>query len=245
MSRMKNYIQGGLDLLFPPVCVVCRAPLECGTKIMLCMPCFREVMYLSSPLCTICGVPFDKDTGKDRLCDTCLRKKPSFSLARAVTLYSPPVSVLLQMLKYKGDTSTLKILSELSKWINLRFFANCDLIFPIPLHRRRLRQRGLNQSLHFARIFFPEFAPFIVPDGLVRIRETPTQTGLTAIERRKNLKGAFSIKEQLFVRDKEICLVDDVLTTGSTVEECSKVLLNSGASDVKVLTMARVAKFKH
>lgn len=229
-------------MLFPPACVVCRSPMACGADFFLCSNCFSQVEFLVSPFCRICGVPFDKQSGGDHLCGACLRKKPSYFGARAVTLYSPPVSILMQRLKYSGDTSTIKILSELAKWINFRFFSNCDLTFPIPLHCRRLRSRGLNQSLHLARIFFPNSTPIIIPDGLIRIRATRSQTGLTAFERGRNLRGAFRVKNQLLVRDKKICLVDDVLTTGSTAEECSKTLLKNGAAEVKVLTMARVAK---
>ncbi len=175
------------------------------------------------------------------MCWSCLTGIPPFSGARALTLYTPPVSVLLHRLKYNGDTISLQILSELAKQFDFTFFKECDCVIPVPLHRRRLQARGLNQSLLLARIFFPDTSALIIPDVLVRVRDTRPQTGLGHAARKGNLHSAFAVKKQVDVRGRKICLVDDVLTTGTTVEECCETLLMAGAAEVKVVTMARVA----
>ncbi len=240
MSISQKWYRACLDVLFPPVCVVCGASVI-GGSLLLCGPCKAEVQYIQSPHCTCCGKEFPKSGGKDHLCGQCLQKTPSFFGARAIALYSPPVSVLLQRLKYNYDSTCLQILSELAKRFDLTFFEDCECVFPVPLHRKRLQARGFNQSLLLARLFFPEIPSRIVPDMLIKTSETLPQTDLEGAERRVNLRFAFSLKEQLYVRDKKVCVVDDVLTTGATVEECSKTLLMAGAKQVKVLTMARVS----
>ncbi len=244
MDFLRNYhgwYKACLDVLFPPACVVCRQPMACGAAAFLCSSCVQSVHYIQSPLCICCGKEFLPNAGGDRLCGLCLTRMPPFGGARALTLYTPPVSTLLHRLKYNGDAIALQILSELAKRFDFTFFRECDCIIPVPLHRRRLQVRGLNQSLLLARVFFPDASALIVPDVLVRVRDTRPQTGLGHAERKGNLRSAFAVKKRIDVRGRKICLVDDVLTTGTTVEECCKILLMAGAAEVKVVTMARVA----
>lgn len=115
-----------------------------------------------------------------------------------------------------------------------------DLIVPVPLHPQRLKERGLNQSVALARLFFPGSLRHLHPDVLVRKRNTPAQTSLNGLARRKNLRGAFAVAENALVQGRTVCLVDDVYTTGTTVSECSRTLLQAGAREVVVLTLARV-----
>ncbi len=118
-------------------------------------------------------------------------------------------------------------------------FSVPDLIFPVPLHKSRLRQRGFNQALLLAGSCFPRWRNSIVADGLLRVRATVPQTDLDGAGRRKNLKGAFALKDPDMVRGKTVLLVDDVFTTGSTVRECSRVLQAGGAERVEIFTLAR------
>ncbi len=118
-------------------------------------------------------------------------------------------------------------------------FTTPDLIFPVPLHKSRLRQRGFNQALLLAGSSFPQWRNRIIADGLLRIRATAPQTSLDGAGRRKNLKGAFALKDPDMARGKIILLVDDVFTTGSTVCECSRILQAGGAGRVEVFTLAR------
>ncbi len=238
---LSDWYKTCLDLLFPAVCVICMTSVDGASPLHLCSKCLASVNYIQSPLCNCCGKAFTADTGEDRLCSDCLIRKPLYTGARSLVYYTPPVSTLIHKLKYNGTHYSLQILSELSKRFDFAFFEDCEIIIPVPLHRRRLQKRGFNQSLLFARMFFPDTAADIVPGVLVRVRDTIPQTSLVRADRLKNLKHAFAIKNQADVRERRICLVDDVLTTGTTINECCKALIQAGSKEIKVLTMARVA----
>jgi ComF family protein len=238
MDRSKFWLRTLLNIFFPPVCGSCRKPLSHTHS--LCDFCKNEIQYLRSPLCVRCGIPFAVSTGEDHICGNCIRTPPPYSLARGIAIYSPPVSELLHRLKYRADRTVLPSISFISVPFDFSEFASCDLIIPVPLYSKRLRQRGLNQSLLLARLFFPNQKKQIRTDILVRIRDTLPQTGLNGKERRRNLRAAFGIRTGADINGKNICLVDDVFTTGTTVSECAKVLLRTGANEVKIITMARV-----
>lgn len=150
------------------------------------------------------------------------------------------MSSLLHRLKYQGDTSVLSALREIIGRRDSFCLQEQDRIIPVPLHVSRLRQRGFNQSLVLAKLFFPNQKDLIQVDTLTRIRHTIPQTGLDGIARRKNLHQAFIVRFPERVRGRKIVLVDDVFTTGTTVAECSRMLLRAGADEVRVLTLARV-----
>lgn len=238
MTAWNFWQQLFLDLFFPPVCASCLKPVS--GSVSLCDVCAMDIRYLHSPLCLRCGTSFSSGDSGDHFCGSCLGKPPTFSLARGIVLYAPPVSHLLHRLKYGADRTVLSALSQMAVQFDFTVFSSCDLIIPVPLHPRRLRERGLNQSLVLAHIFFPLKAKIIYPEILIRIRDTVPQTGLNGKERRRNLQAAFAVRRKEDIVGKGICLVDDVFTTGTTVHECSRTLLRAGAKEVKVLTMARV-----
>jgi ComF family protein len=150
------------------------------------------------------------------------------------------VNTLLHRLKYNADTTVLPALATVISPFNENMHLTCDIIVPVPLHRKRLRLRGLNQALYLARLFFPEKHDLICCSALKRGKYTEPQTGLDGRERRRNLRGAFALSDAALIRGKHVCLVDDVYTTGTTLNECSKVLRKAGASKITVLTLARV-----
>jgi len=133
----------------------------------------------------------------------------------------------------------LPTIERIAGKVDQNLFATSDLIIPVPLHKKRLRQRGLNQSLILARLFFPGDRDKIDYTLLLRAEDTIPQTSLDGEKRRKNLRGAFKVPEPARIKNKSICLVDDVLTTGTTVSECSRTLIRAGAREVKVLTFTR------
>jgi ComF family protein len=149
------------------------------------------------------------------------------------------VRQLVHKLKYGGDTFVVGALRDLIGSCDLSFFSDCTWIVPVPLHLERLRSRGLNQAAILARLFFSQRLKEIRPDGLIRIRHTVAQTELRGRDRRKNLHNAFRLGDGFVPENSIVCLVDDVFTTGTTVNECSKVLKLHGACMVKVLTLAR------
>ena len=230
-----------MELLFPASCLACGQPPEQGNDVMFCRGCLSEVKLISEPLCTCCGRPFHKATGGDRLCGLCLTGHYHFDLARALVRYQPPITTIISSFKYHGQTTSLKSFQAIQQQLpGLTQLNQPDLIIPVPLHLKRLQQRGFNQALLLARAFYQNQHQLIDFRVLERHRYTEPQTGLSGKVRRKNLKNAFRVKDEEIVKGKRVVLVDDVFTTGTTVNECAKVLKKAGAKEVLVLTMARV-----
>lgn len=236
------FLGGLLDLLYPHTCKYCGKDLCENGKKFICKECLDLVEYIRSPMCLKCGRPLEQAAGmEDRYCGWCLEQPPHFHSARSAALYRPPLSVLLHRLKYQADTTVRKALAELLEAsADTRRTIKADFVIPVPLHRKRLRDRGLNQSLEIARIAFPHMRGKIVPNLLIRSKNTKPQTELDGVARRRNLKGAFRVSDEKMVKGKEIILIDDVFTTGTTIAECSKTLKKAGASKIYVWTVARV-----
>ncbi|MFW2367030.1 MAG: ComF family protein [Desulforhopalus sp.] len=165
---------------------------------------------------------------------------PPFSLARSLVWYDEVVRELFLRLKFNADTSVIPGLCQLISGYDTTEFKQVDWIVPVPLHRLRLRKRGLNQSLVLARMFFPGHGHLLRTDLLVRTKNSRAQTLLSGVRRRRNLRGVFRTAKPEEIDGAVVCLVDDVFTTGTTVAECTRTMLKSGAREVKVLTMARV-----
>ncbi|MCF8057192.1 MAG: ComF family protein [Desulfocapsa sp.] len=239
VAILQRWLKGVWDLLFPPSCFVCSAFLSDGAR-GICSDCLQDAPLIISPLCPVCGRGMSDSAVGDHLCGSCLRKKPPYSSVRGIVHYQEPVAPLLHSLKYQGDTSVLPALQAIVTLGLPETPSEEDRIIPVPLHIHRLRQRGFNQALLLAQLFFPERKNCILRDTLQRIRHTVPQTGLDGAARRKNMSKAFRVCDPGEVRGRKIILVDDVYTTGTTVSECSRVLLTAGAGEVSVLTLARV-----
>ncbi|MEN8190200.1 MAG: ComF family protein [Thermodesulfobacteriota bacterium] len=238
---MKLLLTAIRSCLFPACCVHCGEMLPWEDN-GLCCDCLKQVTLLTPPLCTICGRGLPDSSGNSHACGVCLKDSPLYHSARAAALYKGPVKHLIHRLKYRGDTSVLPTLGQLIRNIDICLDHQRDRIIPVPLHLTRLRKRGLNQSLLLARQLFPNSGKTLLPKGLVRVRNTPPQTSLNGKSRRKNLRGAFAVPDPAVISGCRIILVDDVFTTGTTVTECSRQLLRSGAAEVDVVTVARVEK---
>ncbi|MGB3225491.1 MAG: ComF family protein [Desulforhopalus sp.] len=231
-----------MDMVLPRGCAVCglRIPFrrchngyEC-----FCDKCGSGVRHLVPPFCRICGTEVYGVGGHNPLCGKCLKNPPPFSIARSVVRYEKQVQQLVHKLKYGNELSVIPGLAELIKKYDMTEFADVDCIVVVPLSLQRLRKRGLNQAVVLARLFFADRPAAIKSDWLVRTRNTMPQTELGRVARMKNLTGAFQARHDF--QGAGVCLVDDVFTTGTTVTECSKVIMENGAADVKVLTLARV-----
>ncbi|MDP3480700.1 MAG: ComF family protein [Desulfoprunum sp.] len=239
MTGWQFWRKAGLDLLFPPRCLLCDTALRQEAK-ALCENCLLHVEFLRSPLCRCCGAKVAGGPERVHFCGSCLRHPPPYRKAMAIIRYDQPAAVLLHRLKYNKDTSVLPGLARIITAAGKPDFPHPDLIVPVPLHRRRLQERGLNQSVFLARLFFPGRLPDIHTDLLRRVRDTPAQTTLDGSARRKNLRSAFLVSDNHRLQGRSVCLVDDVFTTGTTVAECSRALVLAGAEEVLVLTLARV-----
>lgn len=230
------------DLCFPPACLACGARLPDSAAPLFCATCAADVRLVAEPLCRCCGRAFPWAAGGNHTCGPCLQKPWHFRAARAVLHYSDPVSQAVQAFKYRGSTTGLATFRQLKERLHhLDYLADVDLILPVPLHVRKLRERGFNQALVLARALFPAQRQRITPFLLARTRPTVSQTGLSGGDRRRNLKDAFRVEAPAQVAGKRLLLVDDIFTTGSTVNECARTLRRAGAKEVQVFTLARVA----
>lgn len=236
---LEHFLEPLQELLFPSYCLECDRRLPCREVPLLCGDCLTHIDYINSPGCSCCGIPFH--TGRDHLCGLCLKNTFAFDLARSAVHYREPVTSLISSLKFHGTLTGLATLAHLARSAPGRGeLAEPDMILPVPLHIHRLRERKFNQALTISRACFPEFKQRIIPDLLLRHRATPPQTTLNGAERRRNLSWAFSLRNPEHIQGKNILLVDDVLTTGSTVNECAKLLRKAGAMRIEVFTLARV-----
>jgi ComF family protein len=220
------------------------------TSAYLCPGCAAGFHPISSPLCSCCGEPFVSPTGVDHLCPPCEQRPRPYQAARAVALYDDAWRSLIQNYKYRAR---VQLAAPLGRLLWRTLLENWDLeeidgIIAVPLHSRRLRSRGYNQAELLLRRW-PEYAlasglagdrDWIDGGALRRVRATPSQTGLDRQQRRDNLKAAFQVADPARVRDRRLLLVDDVFTTGATIEACARTLLDAGAATVHVLTLARV-----
>lgn len=241
MKYLRELMTAGLTLLFPPSCPCCRKMLE-DSEQLLCEDCFEQLKFIKKPYCSCCGKVF---TGgeENHLCGVCLQSRWKFDKVRSFFAYEEIIAGLIHKLKYSGDMTGLETLRWLGEQNDvLHDLDTPDYILPVPLHVKRLRKRGFNQALVLARSLFPDEKKKIRYDILLRTGDTPSQTGLSGKERRKNLKKAFVIEKASEVAGKNILLVDDVFTTGATANECANALKAAGCETVNVLTICRADK---
>lgn len=196
---------------------------------------------LKEPFCSGCGKVFESHARGDHYCAVCLKNNWNFSKASAFFLYADTITNLIHSLKYRGETTSLATLTNIvRKNFHPPLFAGTEIIIPVPLHAKRLRERGFNQSVLIARSLFSYENKRIDTSILQRHRWTKPQAGHDGKARRKNLRNAFSVTNPERIKGKKIVLIDDVFTTGTTVNECAGVLLKAGAAEVTVFTLARV-----
>jgi ComF family protein len=233
-----------VDMFFPPLCHNCREFIPNAGRVHVCEKCLTTSRPIQSPMCSCCGIPFATDEGISHLCGNCIAKHPPFDAACGAYLYEGAVKELIHRFKYDGRVQCRRPLALLllERLSGVVADFSSDMIIPVPLHKKRLRQRGFNQAILIGEVLAKEWRVPFERRLLQRIRWTEPQVNLAASERMANVKGAFALREPKLVSGKRIVLVDDVLTTGSTVAECSKVLKKAGALAVIAVTVARVAE---
>lgn len=238
--RFKPILQAALDFIFPPLCHVCRAFIPAAGPLHICPACRERMLTVASPLCVVCGVPFIA-AGADHLCGSCVTSRHHFDAARAALVYAGAGRDLIHAFKYRNKTHlrrplALLAIEQLTEYVRGRA---PDLIMAVPLHRRRLRSRGFNQALLLGEFFSKHWKIPLDRHNLRRVRWTKPQISLSASDRRTNVTGAFSLQDPGRIDGRRVLLVDDVLTTGSTVDECARMLKIGGAVEVTVVTVAR------
>ena len=236
----RSFFASILDFVFPPLCHICKSFIPDAGAVHICNSCREQMPLIVSPLCTACGIPY-LGAGGDHVCGLCIKDRPNFDAARAAFVYEGPCREMVHSFKYQNKTHLRRPLALLTVDHLADFIASVpsDLIMPVPLHRARLRSRGFNQAVLLGEIISRKISIPMDRDNLKRIRWTEPQVNLSANERRTNVKDAFSVRDAARVQGSNILLLDDVLTTGSTVEECARVLKTAGAARVSVVTVAR------
>ena len=245
MTVLKSLI----DLIYPPRCFICQTflqdqgALQEGQSLPFCQTCFKDFTTITSPICSLCGRPFSEGIEQDRVCEDCIRKRPSYDLARAPYLYDGAPMRAIHELKYARRSHLADSLGRLLASFAQNWIGELKgvVIMPVPLHPRRLRARGFNQSLLLARCVASKTGSDLDFLSLRRTKFTKPQTELSSEERKKNVRKAFEVVNAEPVKKRTILLVDDVATTGSTLNECSKALKQAGADSVLCLVLARTS----
>ena len=230
------------DRLYLPNCVLCggSASGSPGDCLDLCRHCYQQ-LPLNSSACRLCALPLPEHSTVDAVCGRCLKKAPAFDYSLSILLYEQPVVWLVQQLKFNQCLTHSRLLGEVMRdQVIDRIQCEEDppqCLLPVPLSSQRQRERGFNQSIELARPLAKAIDLPLVCDIAQRTRHTERQTGLDAKQRHQNLRGAFALIKPLHY--EHVLIVDDVVTTGATVNELARVLKRAGVKRVGVLSVAR------
>jgi ComF family protein len=236
-------VQKLLSQLFPSRCIICQQTVNSpavNEHIEICPECLSSLPH-NTTCCGRCALPLAEEISESVLCGRCIQKSPVFDYAHSLFHYEDDIIKLVHQLKFSekityartiGEMLLLKLQDEI-----LATNEKPECLLPVPLHKARLRQRGFNQSIEIARVIAKKLEIPMVIDAVVRQRSTDSQTGLNAKLRQKNIKGAFRIEHEF--NYKHVLIIDDVVTTGSTVNELAKLLKRNKVKRVGVLSIAR------
>ncbi len=242
LNTLQRELAGLVELLLPASCLLCGRPSASVSLGELCRPCQMAIPPLCSPYCPRCSLPYTAEDGSDHLCESCSRRVPDFSWVAAAGLYDGPLRQGVQRFKYGGqlnlDLPLARMLAQRCESLVRDF--RPDGLVPVPMDRRRLRDRTYNQADLLARRLAKIWRIPVASGLLVRCRATVAQRGLKETDRRRNLKDAFVVRTP--VSGRRLLLIDDVLTTGATARECARTLRAGGAAEVAVAVLARAPR---
>lgn len=234
--------RAALDLLLPPLCLGCARPV--GAAGTLCPKCWQALDLIERPYCERLGTPFSADLGYGLISPKAIAEPPSFTRARAVARFDGTGRLLVHRLKY---SDRLDLAGAMGKWMSragAEVLAEADVLVPIPLHRWRFWGRRFNQAGELAKVISRDTGLAVTHEALLRRKATKSQVGLTASERARNLSGAFRVgpEGKVHIAGKRVVLIDDVMTTGATLNSAARVLRRAGATDVDAVVFALVAE---
>ena len=245
---MIEYVtEGLLNLIFPLNCRICKKPIRESKGYSICEDCFQTIELIAKPYCVKCNKPLSLSPDWEGLevelwCVDCKNKHFSFEFSRSVGKYSGVLKEAIHLFKYQGEKKLAKPLGNLLiNYLkeNPKFRELIDLIIPVPLHKDNLKERGFNQSVLLGEIIGNYFSIPVKEGVLIKKRLTPSQVNLSKKEREKNMREAFLVQRPQEVKEKNILILDDIFTTGSTVEGCARELKKAKAKNVYILTLAR------
>jgi len=242
-GAMKTLYGRVLDTLMPPHSlitgqVLSRAGLEADVEL------WQNLKFIDDPCCQACGFPFEFDHGDKALCIKCTAYRPEFNQARSAITYDDTSRKLVLDFKYGGRTDGLGFFAAQMVRAGQEMLETADILIPVPLHRARLRQRRFNQAALLARAISKITDIPYDTEILMRKKNTPNQGTLSYKARRRNVSGAFKIRDQnkTCLKNKRVVIIDDVYTTGSTLSACAKPLNKAGAAQTDALTFMRVVR---
>ena len=241
MRLIKKFFWFLIDFIVPPRCLMCQSMIV--TPGHLCAACWSNLSFISRPYCEQCGFPFDYTIQEDMRCGSCITKPPKYRKARSVLVYDDVSKLLILKFKHGDGTYLTPAFTDWMLIAGTELFESADYLIPVPLHWKRLLRRRYNQAALLTQGLAQKTKKPALLNALTRIRNTPSQGHLTHKERDQNVRKAFALKPKFasLLKDKRVVLIDDVMTSGSTLQACTRALLKHGVATVDVLTLARVA----
>lgn len=227
-----------LDVALPPLCPSCRSPL--GDGVGLCAGCWSRLALIEPPYCARLGIPFAYDPGPGLLSMEAIADPPAYDRARAAARYDDVSRALVQAFKYGDHIDMAPMMGRWMARAGRELLEGAEALLPVPLHWRRLWARRFNQSAALAKAISEINGVPVLHEALLRVRATPQQVGLSKNQRAENMQGVFRVPDKAAVAGRRLVLIDDVLTSGATVDACARALLRAGCAHVDVLVFARV-----
>ncbi len=233
---LRDISETAITFLYPAECRVCKEFLGTTSTPYICNNCWQDIQFLEAPWCDICGTP-----GIHGLCEACATAPPRYGKLRTLAFYQTTLQQAIHFFKFEKKKVFARPLIQL---INTHMPSDCniaeyDFILPIPIHKKRLRERGFNQATLLANGIAKAGGVPLLTNTLVRHRHTVAQSSLNREARQQNLTGAFEIRNPAIIRDKRLLIFDDVFTTGATIREVVSELWTADPAEVDVLTLAR------
>lgn len=237
---MLKILNAAIDLLLPPRCIATGEIVD--AQGMVSASVWPQLQFIEAPYCKTCGIPFSFEIANDALCASCIESEPVFDQSRSAVVYNDASRQMILSFKYGDRLHAIHTFVPWMMRVGTVMIEAADIIIPVPLHNRRLRERRFNQSALLAQEIAKRGNRTYAPDILARTRHTPPQQGLNRKERGQNVRGAFTVQKPEVIKGKTVLLVDDVYTSGATLNECARILKAADANIVNVLTIARVTK---
>lgn len=239
-TGLRGVLRLALDVALPPLCPSCREPL--GDGVGLCATCWSKLSFIEKPYCARLGIPFTYDPGPGLLSMEAIASPPAYDRARAAVRYDEIARALVISFKFSDRLDLAPMMGRWMARAGRELLEDADALVPVPLHWRRLWARRFNQAATLCGVISEIASVPVLHGGIKRVRATPQQVGLSKPQRADNVQGAFRVPPEAKARiaGKRLILVDDVLTSGATVDTCARALLRAGAAHVDVLVFARV-----
>ena len=233
---LQHAVETVLTFLYPAQCRACDKSLGLEAVPYICDACWHDIQFIEPPWCEICGTP-----NPENICDPCATNPPRYGKLRTIAFYETALQQAIHLFKFEKRKTLAKPLTQLilAHMPNDCRIEKCDFILPIPIHKKRLRERGFNQATLLAKGIAKATGVPIATDVLFRHRYTAAQSGLDREARQTNIIDAFQLRKKEVICGKHLLLIDDVFTTGATIREAVKVLWRADPAEIDVLTLAR------